>query len=453
MRPALFLLISCSLAIAAPGAVDFQRQIRPILSENCFLCHGPDQGTRMANLRLDLHDGAFAKRKNGMVIVPGKPDESLLIKRVFAEKPAMRMPPLSIHRTLTQEQKDLLKKWIEQGAEWKEHWAFIAPEKAALPAIKNVRWVHNPIDQFILAKLESKGLEPAPEADRNTLIRRVTLDLTGLPPTPAEVDAFLSDRSPDAYTKLVDRLLASPRYGEHRARYWLDAARYADTQGLHIDNYREMWPYRDWVIAAFNRNMPFDQFTVEQLAGDLLPNATLDQKIASGFQRCNVTTNEGGSIPAEVEAMYARDRADTTGSVWMGLTVGCATCHDHKFDPIAQKEFYALTAFYRNTTQKPMDGNVPDTPPTVVVPLPRDRSRWEELNRERGRLQAALAEAEKTQSAPTGAFALPGPKPLSCWICSRRRWNSRPGSPWALVSRPQEKRFILRRTRSLPCPM
>ena len=361
----------------------------------------------MANLRLDLHDGAFAKRKNGTVIVPGKPDESLLIKRVFAEKPAMRMPPLSIHRTLTQEQKDLLKKWIEQGAEWKEHWAFIAPEKPALPAIKNVRWVHNPIDQFILAKLESKGLEPAPEADRNTLIRRVTLDLTGLPPTPAEVDAFLSDRSPDAYAKLVDRLLASSRYGEHRARYWLDAARYADTQGLHIDNYREMWPYRDWVIAAFNRNMPFDQFTVEQLAGDLLPNATLDQKIASGFQRCNVTTNEGGSIPAEVEAMYARDRADTTGSVWMGLTVGCATCHDHKFDPIAQKEFYALTAFYRNTTQKPMDGNVPDTPPTVVVPLPRDRSRWEELNRERGRLQAALAEAEKTQSAPTGAVAHP----------------------------------------------
>ncbi|HSM77075.1 MAG TPA: DUF1549 domain-containing protein, partial [Bryobacteraceae bacterium] len=283
----------------------------------------------MANLRLDIREGAFATRKNGAVIVPGKPDESLMIQRVFAPTTATRMPPAFSHKTLTQEQKDILRQWVAQGAPWKDHWAFVAPVKPPLPAVKDTTWARNPIDRFILAKLESKGLHPAPEASREVLIRRVTLDLIGLPPTPAEVEAFVKDKSPDAYEKVVDRLLASPHYGEQRAHYWLDAARYADTQGLHIDNYREMWPYRDWVIHAFNRNLPFDKFTIEQLAGDLLPNATLDQKIASGFQRCNVTTDEGGSIPAEVAAMYAKDRADTTGATWMGLTVGCATCHDH----------------------------------------------------------------------------------------------------------------------------
>ena len=397
MRVAVLLIVSG----LAYGGVDFQRQVRPILSENCFLCHGPDQNMRMADLRLDTREGAKA------VIVPGKPDESLLIKRIFAEKPAMRMPPISSHRMLTGAQKDVLKTWIAEGAPWKEHWAFINPVRPPLPTVKDAQWSKTPIDRFILAKLESNSLEPAPEADRHTLIRRVTLDLTGLPPTPAEVELFLNDKSVDAYGKVVDRLLASPRYGEHRARYWLDAARYADTQGLHIDNYREMWPYRDWVIAAFNRNLPFDRFTIEQLAGDLLPSATLDQKIASGFQRCNVTTNEGGSIPDEVAAMYAKDRADTTGAVWMGLTVGCATCHDHKFDPIAQKEFYSLTAFFRNTTQNPMDGNIPDTPPTVVVPLPQDRARWEELNRERAVLQQTLRDAEATATAEVGNVTKP----------------------------------------------
>ena len=394
MFPLLFSVLALSVPLAS-AAVDFQRQVRPILSENCFLCHGPDAGTRMANLRLDTHEGAFASRKNGVPIVPGKPDESLLIKRVFAEKTGMRMPPPQAHKTLTETQKELLKAWIAEGAPWKEHWAFIAPVKPAVPVVKASGWVRNPIDNFILAKLEANGLPPAAEADRRTLIRRVTLDLTGLPPTPVEVDAFVKDKSPDAYNKVVDGLLASPRWGEHRGRYWLDAARYADTQGLHIDSYREMWPYRDWVIAAFNRNMPFDKFTVEQLAGDLLPSATLDQQIASGFQRCNVTTNEGGAIPDEVAAMYAKDRADTTGAVWMGLTVGCATCHDHKFDPIRQKEFYSLTAFYRNTTQRPLDGNIADTPPTVVVPLAQDRARWEELNRQRAALLDAVAKVKR----------------------------------------------------------
>jgi hypothetical protein len=399
-----FVLLSlCAMPVvwAAPPAatVDFQRQVRPILSDNCFLCHGPDKGTRMVDLRLDIKDGAMAARKNGTPIVPGKPDESLLIKRIFSDNAAYRMPPTFSHKTLTAEQKDTLRKWIEQGAPWKEHWSFIPPVQPALPEVKNTAWVKTPIDRFVLARMESVGLTPNAEADRRTLIRRVTLDLTGLPPSPDEVAAFVNDSSPTAYEKVVDRLLASPRYGEHRARYWLDAARYADSQGLHIDNYREMWPYREWVINAFNRNMPFDQFTIDQLAGDLLPNATLEQKIASGFHRCNVTTNEGGSIPAEVEAMYAKDRADTTGIVWLGLTVGCATCHNHKFDPIAQKEYYSLTAFFRNTTQLALDGNVPDTPPTVVVPRQEDWKRWTDLSVERASLREAIANGSANNEA------------------------------------------------------
>jgi Protein of unknown function (DUF1553)/Protein of unknown function (DUF1549)/Concanavalin A-like lectin/glucanases superfamily/Planctomycete cytochrome C len=397
-------LLSPGLSIAAdpaptPPPVNFQRQVRPILSNNCFLCHGPDKGTRMADVRLDIHDGAFATRKNGAIIVPGKPDESLLIKRVFSEDPGYRMPPVFAHKTLTPEQKNLLRRWVSEGANWKDHWAFIAPVRPPLPAVKDAAWPHTPVDNFILAKLEANNLKPAQEADRRTLIRRVTLDLTGLPPSPAEVTAFVNDPAADAYEKVVDRLLASPHYGEQMGHYWLDAARYADTQGLHIDNYREMWPYRDWVIKAFNRDMRFDQFTIEQLAGDLLPKATLDQKIASGFQRCNVTTNEGGSVPAEVEAMYARDRADTTGTVWMGLTVGCATCHDHKFDPIAQKEMYSLTAFFRNTTQYPLDGNVPDTPPVVTVPPVQDRAKWDELEAQRADLRDKLTTARTNSDA------------------------------------------------------
>lgn len=415
--------LRCSLALltlfvaGAPAAtntsVDFQRQVRPILSDNCFQCHGPDKDTRMVGLRLDLQEGALAKRKNGSAIVPGKPGESLLIKRIYSENSGFRMPPAYAHKTLTQEQKDTLRRWIEQGATWKQHWAFIPPVKSALPLVKNASWPRNDIDRFVLAKIESSGLQPAAEADPRTLIRRVTLDLTGLPPSPEEVQAFLKDKSPGAYEKVVDRLLASPRYGEHRARYWLDAARYADTQGLHFDNYREMWPYRDWVIAAFNKNMPFDRFTIDQLGGDLLPQSTLDQKIASGFQRCNVTTNEAGTIPAEVEATYAKDRADTAGTVWLGLTVGCATCHDHKFDPISQKDYYSLQSFFRNTTQTTMDMNISDTPPIVYVPPAADRARWTELNTRRNDLRSelsakrreALADLQKWLASPEQATA------------------------------------------------
>ncbi len=397
VRLCLALVAACHicLAVSNKGEVDFDRQVRPILSENCFLCHGPDKGTRMVDLRLDVREGAFAPRKNGYPVVPGKPDESLIVKRIFSNDPSFRMPPVFAHKTLTQEQKEIIRRWIEQGANWSQHWAFIPPKKSALPQVKQGAWPRNELDRFILARMEASNLEPAPEADRRTLVRRVTLDLTGLPPTPREVEAFVRDKSPNAYEKVVDRLLASPHYGEHRARYWLDAARYADTNGYHFDNYREMWPYRDWVIRAFNDSMPFDRFALEQLAGDLLPNATLDQKIASAFERNSETTDEGGAILPEVEAMIAKDRADTAGTVFMGLTVGCATCHDHKFDPISQKDYYSLTAFFRNTTQPIMDMNIHDTPPAIHVPLDADRKQWQQLTAEQPVLQQRFAVARE----------------------------------------------------------
>ncbi|MFM7740279.1 MAG: DUF1549 domain-containing protein, partial [Planctomycetota bacterium] len=248
-------------------------------------------------------------------------------------------------------------------------------------------WVRNPIDAFVLAKLEAAGLQPAPEADLATLIRRVSLDLTGLPPTPEEVAQVLNDPSPQRYENFVDRLLAKPQWGEHRGRYWLDYARYADTHGIHFDNFREVWAYRDWVINAFNANQPFDQFTIDQLAGDLLPTPTLEQQVATGFNRCNITTNEGGVIGEEYLVLYARDRVETTSLVWLGLTTGCAVCHDHKYDPLTQKEFYELAAFFNNTVQGPMDGNIKDTPPILVVPLKADRQRWDELKGELASLE------------------------------------------------------------------
>ena len=387
-----------SVVLAAPAAaprVDFQRHVRPILSDNCFHCHGPDKGTRFADLRLDTRDGAFAERKGGPVIVAGKPEASRLLQRVNHEKAALRMPPPQAHKTLSPEQKEILRRWIEQGAEWKEHWSFSSPQRPTLPPVKQRSWVRNPVDAFILSRLEASGLAPAAEADRSTLIRRVSFDLTGLPPTPAEVAEFLADKSPTAYEKVVDRLLSSRHWGEHRGRYWLDAARYADTHGLHIDNYREIWPYRDWVINAFNRNIPFDQFTVLQLAGDLLPNRQLDQSIASGFNRCNITTNEGGSIPEEVEAIYMKDRVETTSTVFLGLTLGCATCHDHKFDPFSQKDFYSMVAFFKNTTQKPMDGNIKDTPPIIVVPRDEDMLRAQRVEKREAEVRGGKARIEQ----------------------------------------------------------
>ncbi len=406
-RSTCFVLVFCLLnsglsahqTVTKPNeTVDFQRVVRPILSDNCFHCHGPDPNTRLADLRLDTREGAYTARENGTPVVPRNLQASLVYQRIMDADPARRMPPKYSHKSLTAEQKDVLKRWIEQGAPWKEHWSFSAPVRPQLPAVKTKSWARNPIDQFILAKLEASGLDPSLGADRRTLARRLSLDLTGLPPDPAKVEAFVRDKSKNAYEKLVDQLLASSQWGEHRARYWLDASRYADTHGIHVDNYREMWPYRDWVIRAFNRNLPFDRSTIEQLAGDLLPNRSIDQQIASGFHRCNVTTNEGGVIVEEVEAIYAKDRVDTTGTVWLGLTVGCATCHDHKFDPISTKDFYSLAAFFRNTTQHAMDGNIPDTPPVVIVPKQEDRARWSRLNSEelavKSRMQQTLHTAD-----------------------------------------------------------
>ncbi|MCW0218022.1 MAG: PSD1 and planctomycete cytochrome C domain-containing protein, partial [Prosthecobacter sp.] len=289
---------------------------------------------------------------------------SSIIDRILSTDEDEVMPPPESHKKVTPQQVEILKRWITEGAKYKKHWAFEKTIKAPIPTVKG-SLIFNPIDSFIQDRLSQEGLSPAPEASRETLIRRVTLDLTGLPPTLEEVDAFLADDSPNAYEKIVSRLLKSSRYGEHMGRYWLDAARYADTHGLHLDNERSMWPYRDWVVRAFNENLPFDQFTRWQLAGDLLPKATMDQKIASGFNRCNVTTSEGGSIAEEFIFRYAVDRTDTTVAVWMGLTAGCAVCHDHKFDPISQKEFYSLYAFFNSAADPAMDGNILLTPPIL----------------------------------------------------------------------------------------
>ena len=400
MRLSWLVLTLAAVGVLQAQKVDFQREIRPVLSDNCFQCHGPDQGTRMAGLRLDLKDGLLASG----VIVSGKPAESKLYQRIAETDEARRMPPRYSHKSLTPTQISRVKLWIEQGAPWVEHWAYSAPVKAPLPTVKNTLWARNPIDRFVLAKLEPLGLEPAVAADKRTLIRRVALDLTGLPPTPAELELFLKDLTPKAYESMIDRYLASPHFGENRARYWLDAARYGDTHGIHVDNYREIWPYRDWVIQAYNRNMSYDRFSTEQLAGDLLPGASLDQRIATGFIRCGTTTNEAGLIEDEYAEIYAKDKAETVSAVYLGLTTGCATCHNHKFDPLTQKDFYSLGAFFRNTTQRVMDDNVPDTPPVVVVPKPEDRDAWAKTQSRLSAIRAGLAQAAKDADGQFGQW-------------------------------------------------
>ena len=359
----------------AAEPLQYNRDVRPILAENCFACHGPDSAARKADLRLDQREAAIGAG----ALSPAKADESELVRRILSNDPDAMMPPPATKKQLTAAQKETLRRWIDEGAIYQPHWSLIAPVAPPLPAVKEAAWCRNAIDYFILAKLEAAGLQPAAEADRRTLARRLSLDLTGLPPKPELVESFVNDPSPDAYEKLADELMSTAAWGEHRGRYWLDVARYADTHGIHIDNYREIWAYRDWVIGAFNRNLPFDQFTIEQLAGDLLPNRTLEQQIASGFNRCNITTNEGGAIAEEYSVLYTRDRTETTSQVWLATTTGCAVCHDHKFDPLTQREFYELAAFFNNTTQNAMDGNIKDTPPVTFVPQTNDRGRWEAL--------------------------------------------------------------------------
>ena len=381
-----------------PATIEFNRDIRPILSDKCFQCHGP--ASQQATLRLDLEDGARHALSGGrFAIVPGDPANSQMIKRITATNPAIRMPRAqggaAAGEPLSERQIALLTRWIEQGATWQKHWSFIPPKRPELPKVlKDAKWVRNPIDAFVLERLEREGLKPSAEADRTTLLRRVSLDLTGLPPSPAEVDAFLADKSANAYEKVVDRLLQSPQYGERMAFPWLDAARYADSNGYQTDGERFMWRWRDWVINAFNRNMPYDQFTIEQLAGDLLPNATLDQKIASGFNRNHRGNSEGGIVPEEYAVEYVVDRVDTTSTVFLGLTIGCARCHNHRFDPITQKEFYQLFAYFNNVPEHGKFRRVGNSPPYIAAPLPAQQVQLKRLDDQLAAASAAYAKLQ-----------------------------------------------------------
>jgi len=368
--------------------IDFDREVRPILSDTCFACHGPDEKQRMANLRLDETEGLFVDRGGYKIIVAGNSSQSKLYQKISSKDPAFRMPPIFANRTLTDAQIELIKKWIDQGAHWEKHWAWQTPKRPAVPEVQHKSWPRNPIDHFVLAGLEQNGLKPSPEAGQATLLRRVTLDLTGLPPTPAELDSFLKDKSPDAYEKRVDTLLASPHYGERMTMGWLDLARYSDTHGYHIDSLRDMWPWRDWVIKAFNQNMSYDQFTVEQLAGDLLPNATPDDKIATGFSRNHMIDFEGGAIPQEYQVEYVVDRVSTTGAAWLGITIGCARCHDHKYDPIKQKDFYKFFAFFNTVPERGLDGQSGNATPVLEMPTPEQQHQLADLD---ARIAATLA--------------------------------------------------------------
>ena len=412
MRLVRFALI-CSF-FAASGlsatttAIVFDRQIRPILSDNCFTCHGPDDKHRMAGLHFDTKDGAFSKQG---VIVAGDSANSKLYQRISNQNKAMRMPPLYSGHKLTPAQIDLIKSWIDQGAKWETHWSFVAPQRLAPPAVSDAKWAKNPIDLFALAKLDKEGLKPSPEADKATLLRRVTFDLTGLPPTPAELKAFLGDSSANAYEKVVDRLLASPHYGERMAMQWMDFARYSDTHGYHIDSARQMWVWRDWVIQAFSKNMPYDQFTIEQIAGDLLPNATQSQKIATGFNRNHMINFEGGALPEEYQNEYMVDRIEATSTTWLGVTLGCARCHDHKYDPLRQKDFYSFGAFFNTISDKGLDGYKGNAVPFLQLPSRAQAKMKAQLvaaiTKKDAEVAAAQAAWEKEKAGVTAANSAP----------------------------------------------
>jgi hypothetical protein len=367
---------------SAPAvAPDFNRDVRPILANHCFKCHGPDDKQRVAGLRFDTAAGAYARLASGRhALNPAYPAQSELLERIAANAGLLQMPPASANKPLSDAERGILRSWVTAGARYEPHWAFVAPKQAPLPSVKRKSWARNAIDCFVLARLEKAGLAPEPEADRYTLIRRVSLDLVGIPPTPEEADAFARDTRPDAYERLVDRLLASPRYGERWARPWLDLARYADTNGYEKDRPRSMWLYRDWVIRSLNADLPFDRFTIEQIAGDLLPNATLDDHIATGFHRNTMLNEEGGADPLEYRFHAMTDRVATTGATWLGLTVGCAQCHTHKYDPIPHRDYYRLMAFLDNADE-----------PVIPVPQPDIARKRAEIQREIDRREAALA--------------------------------------------------------------
>ena len=376
-------------AASSKLANNFNRDIRPILSENCYTCHGPDKNKRKAGLRLDRQEEAFGKLESGAdhAIVPGDTAKSKLLQLVSSESDEDRMPPAKTGKRLSKEQIERLRAWIAAGAPWEKHWAYITPAKVPLPQVKNQTWPRNEIDHFVLARLEREGLNPAPEAERPTLIRRASIDLIGLPPTVAEVDAFLADESPQAYEKVVDRLLASQHFGERMAQQWLDLARYADSDGYHADAPRSMWQFRDYVINSFNANKPFDEFTIEQLAGDLLPNSTLDQKVATAFNRNGMSSTEGGADPDEYMNKYVTDRVNTTSTVWLGSTLGCAECHDHKYDGFTQKEYYQLYDFFNRIPEKGLESD--PAPPFVKVPRPEQAAALAKFTAELTPLEAA----------------------------------------------------------------
>lgn len=424
MNSAVKSIICLLLGLVAPSAIgasiEFDRDIRPILSDNCYQCHGPDEKARKAKLRLDQKEGAFRVEDGVTIIKPGKSAESEVYRRITTTDPDDHMPPAESNHKLTPKQIDLIKQWIDSGAKWSGHWAFNPIQSPKPPAVKNARWPANEIDRFILARLEHENLAPSPPADRERLIRRATLDLTGLPPTIAEIDAFLSDKFPNAYEKVVDRLLQSPRYGERMAVTWLDLARYADTYGYQMDAPRPMWPYRDWVIKAFNENLSFDKFVIWQLAGDLLPNPTKEQRLATAFNRLHLQNEEGGIVDEEFRVAYVDDRVDTFGTAFLGLTVQCAHCHDHKFDPITMKDFYSLFAMFQNideSGQNPYSGFVGDMPaPTLLLSDDATDARLAKLSRQIAQHEKDLANLHESAR---GSF--------SEWLKSRPAAPTVPG--------------------------
>ncbi|MDQ3624057.1 MAG: PSD1 and planctomycete cytochrome C domain-containing protein, partial [Verrucomicrobiota bacterium] len=409
-RIQILLALLAALVVTAPARaaepLRYNRNVRPILSDNCFACHGPDKNKRDSGLRLDLREEAIHPAESGdTAIVPGKPEQSQLIARIFSEDRDEKMPPPKAHKILTPQQKETLKRWIAEGAAYEMHWSFTPLTPVELPALKASGWPRSGLDRFILARLEKEGLSPSPEADKATLIRRLSLDLIGLPPTPAQVEAFIADDSPHACEKVVDQLLGSRHYGERMAVDWLDAARFADSNGYQVDRDREMFAWREWVIRAFNENKPFDQFTVEQLAGDLLPSATLDQRIATGFHRNHMINEEGGVIAEEFLAEYAADRVETTATVWLGQTLNCARCHDHKFDPFTQRDFYSLKAFFHNVPEKgkgDASGNIRlSNPPFQKLPAPELEAKIAALKKE-----LAAADQERARLAEQAVATL-----------------------------------------------
>ncbi len=417
LAPIAIVLASSEHTAAGPSDVDFNRDIRPILSETCYQCHGPDHNKLKADLRLDTRAGLFRSAEGSTVVVPGKPDESELLIRLTAEDDETRMPPPKASKRLTPGQIDRIRRWIQQGAVWKGHWAYIPPSR---PYTSDLPRADDPIDRFLLARMNGEGLEPSPEADRSTLIRRLSLDLLGLPPTPKEVDAFVHDTRPDAYEHLVDRLLASPHYGERMAIFWLDLVRFADTQGYHSDNHMDIWPFRDYVIRSFNANKPFDQLTIEHLAGDLIPSPTDESRIASGYNRLLQTTQEGGAQAKEYIAKYAADRVRNVSTVWLGATLGCAECHDHKFDPFTTREFYSLAAFFADVKEtiiarrSPLGFHVRGSRPTC--------SRWRSAGRFLRRSRAH--HQTRRRNLPTWTARSP-----SWWARSRPRSSRRRSLP------------------------